>query len=116
MITRSSPSISTSVPDRPFAEQNTVADLDIERPNGAGLVTRTGADCEHFALDWLFLCSIRNDHAAWSLLFRFDALYQNSVMQRSKTRHVLVPLTGCCENNCTARNRLTLTPVNNRKG
>jgi hypothetical protein len=97
----------------PFAKQHAIADLDIERPNGAGLVTRTGADREHLTLDRLFLGSIGNNDAAWGLLFGFDALDQNSVVQGLKCAMLrLLRRDVVSKNNCAGRGRLTLTSVN----
>lgn len=37
------------------------------------------------SLDWLLLCGIRDDNAARGVVFRLDALHQNSVVQWSET-------------------------------
>src|SRR5829696_5275306 len=74
---------------RPFAEQNAVAGLDIERDDLAALVasTRTGGD--DLALLRLLLSGVRNDDAALRLLLRLDTADDNPVVQRTKL-HVLL--------------------------
>ena len=48
----------------------------------AVLPTRAFAQCDHFALGWLFFCGVGDDQAALGLIFAFDAANQHSVMQR----------------------------------
>ena len=64
----------------PFAKKHAIANLDIERLNRAGFVTRTGAYREHLALDRLFLGCIGNDDAARGFLLGLEAFHQNSIM------------------------------------
>src|SRR4051812_20203087 len=49
---------------RPFAEQDAVADLDVDRDQLAGIVAAAGTDGDHFAFGRLFLSAVRNDDAA----------------------------------------------------
>src|SRR5580700_4639220 len=49
----------------PFAEQDLVAALDVDRDQLAGLVAATGADRDHFALLGLFAGGIGDDDAAF---------------------------------------------------
>src|SRR6188474_3942689 len=53
---------------RPFAEQDAVADLDVDRDQLAGLVAAPRADGDHFALRGLFIGGVGNDDAAGGLL------------------------------------------------
>ena len=65
----------------PFAEQDAVAGLDVERGELAALVAAAGAHGDDFAFLGLFLGGIGNDDAAFGLLFAFDALDHDAVMQ-----------------------------------
>src|SRR3979411_2105650 len=65
---------------RPFAEQHGIADLQIDRDQLAGLVARTWADGDDFALRGLFLGSVGNDDAAGSLFLGIDSLDDNAVV------------------------------------
>src|SRR5260370_11979204 len=79
---------------RPFAEQHSVADLDVDRNELAGLVAAAGANRDHFALGGLFLGGVGNDDAAGGLLFGIDALDDNTAVKRTKLHHSLLnPLT-----------------------
>src|SRR3954471_8021154 len=75
---------------RPFAEQDLVAGLDLERVDFASLVTSAGAGGDDLALLRLFLGGIRNDDAAGGLLFGLDAADEHPVMKRTKVhaRHL----------------------------
>src|SRR5439155_162250 len=53
---------------RPLAEQDAVADLEVDRDQLAGFVAATGAYGGDFALRGLFLGTVRNDDAASGLL------------------------------------------------
>src|SRR3954470_4304909 len=69
---------------RPFAEQDLVAGLDVERSHGAvlGLAARAGGD--HLALLRLFLRGIRDDDPAGRLFFGLDTADQNPVVKRTE--------------------------------
>src|ERR1700733_9115340 len=69
---------------RPFAEQDAVADLDVDRDQLASLVTATRADGGDFALGGLFLGRVGNDDAACGLLFGVDALDHDAVVKRTE--------------------------------
>ena len=69
---------------RPFAEQHTVAGLQIKRYNLATLVPRARTDGDHFTLLRLLLGVIWNDDAALRLLLAFNAAKHDAVMQGSK--------------------------------
>src|SRR5688572_8563409 len=58
---------------RPFAEQDAVAGLHVERLDLAGLVAGAGADGDDLALLRLFLGGIRNDDAALSPVLGLNA-------------------------------------------
>ena len=83
MISRSSPPILTSVPDH-LPNRIKIACLDIEWYELACFVTSAGAYGDDFAFLWLFLGSIRNDDAACSLCFGFDAAYYDAVVKRAE--------------------------------
>src|SRR5260221_11965467 len=72
---------------RPFAEQHSVADLDVDRNELAGLVAAAGANRDHFALGGLFLGGVGNDDAAGGLLFGVHALDDNNVVDHTKPHH-----------------------------
>src|SRR5579864_5569466 len=77
---------------RPLAEQNAVADLDVDRDQLAGLVAATRADGGDFALGGLFLGRVRNDDAACGLLFGVDALDHDAVVKRTEFHAVLLKI------------------------
>src|SRR5215470_13412976 len=58
----------------PLAEQDAVADLEIDRDQLASLVAAARTDTGHFALRWLFLRGIGNDDASLGLLLGVDTL------------------------------------------
>src|SRR6185312_5283430 len=66
---------------RPFAEQDAVARLDIERMQGAALVARAGAGGDDFAFHRLFLRGVGNDDAAGGLRLLLDTTDQDAVLQ-----------------------------------
>src|SRR6185436_18860556 len=74
----------------PFAEQNAVADLEVDRDQLAGFVAATRADGGDFALRRLFLGTVRNDDAASGLLFGVDTLDHNAVVKRTEFHAVLL--------------------------
>ncbi len=69
---------------RPFAEQDAVAGLDVQRRDLAVFGLGTGADGHDFAFLRLFLGGVGDDDATSSLLFRFYAANENTVVQRTK--------------------------------
>src|SRR5271169_990899 len=75
---------------RPLAEQNAVANLEIDRDQLAGFVAATRADGGDFALRGLFLGTVRNDNAASCLLFGVDTLDHNAVVKRTEFHAVLL--------------------------
>src|SRR6266702_1207736 len=81
---------------RPLAEQDAVANLDVDRDQLAGLVTAARADSGDFALGGLFLGAVRNDDAACGLLFGVDALDHDAVVKRTEFHAVLLSFCGCC--------------------
>src|SRR6185312_3257861 len=74
---------------RPLAEQNAVANLDIDRNKLAGLVAAARADGDNFALRRLFLHGIRDDDAAGALLFCNEALDDDTVVKRAELHGIL---------------------------
>src|SRR6476469_1644458 len=75
---------------RPLAEQDAVADLEVDRDQLAGFVAATWADGGDFALRGLFLGTVRNDDAASSLLFGVDTLDHDAVVKRTEFHAVLL--------------------------
>src|ERR1700761_9017993 len=59
---------------RPLAEQDAVADLDVDRNKLAGFVAATRADSDDFTLGGLLLGGIGNDDATGGLRLGVDAL------------------------------------------
>src|SRR5690606_18812051 len=68
----------------PLAEQDVVADLEIDRNELAGFVAAALADSDHFAFGRLFLRGIRNDDARLRALVSLDAADDDTVMQRTE--------------------------------
>jgi hypothetical protein len=64
---------------RPFAEQDAVADFDVDGNQLAGLVAAAGADGDDFALRGLLFGGVRNDDAAGRLFLGIDALDDDAV-------------------------------------
>src|SRR5580704_3563811 len=75
---------------RPFAEQHAVADLQIDGDELSGFVAATGADGGDFALGGFLLGGIRDDDAAFGLLFGIKAPDDNAVVKRTKLHGVLL--------------------------
>jgi hypothetical protein len=75
---------------RPLAEQNPVADLDVERNQLAGLVAAAGPDGSDLALGGLLLGGVRDDDATGSLLLGIDALDDDAVVKRTELHAVLL--------------------------
>src|SRR3954447_23241587 len=61
----------------PFAKQDAVARLDLERLDLALLVASARADGDHLALHRLLLGGIRDENPALGLLLLLDALYRD---------------------------------------
>src|SRR3954463_2702378 len=76
----------------PLAEQDAVADLEVDRDQLASFVTATGTDGGDFALRGLFLGTVRNDDAASGLLFGVDALDHDAVVKRTEFHGILLKL------------------------
>src|ERR1700738_3225893 len=79
---------------RPFAEQDAVADLEIDRNQLAVFVTAALSDREDFALRRLFLGSVRNDDAACGFVFGIDAFDHDTVVERTEFHAILL---GFCD-------------------
>src|SRR5579871_3135303 len=75
---------------RPLAEQDAVADLDVQRHQLARLITATGADGNDFTLRGFFPRAVRDDNAARALLLGIEALDDNAVVKRTKLHVVLL--------------------------
>src|SRR6266567_1579316 len=69
---------------RPFAEQDAVADLDVDRDQLAGLVAAAGANGDDPALLRLLLGGVGNDDATSGLRLGIDSLDDNAVVKRSE--------------------------------
>src|SRR6476646_8033806 len=70
---------------RPFAEQDLVAGLDVERRDLAVVRTGARADRDHFAFLRLFLGGIGDDDPARGLLVGLDSANEDAVMKRPET-------------------------------
>src|SRR5438270_5948928 len=70
---------------RPFAEQDLVAGLDVERRQLALFALGTGADGDDFTFLRLFLRCIGNDDPAGGLFLGLDSTDEYAVMKRSET-------------------------------
>src|SRR5215472_16967117 len=81
--TKSSPSILISG-TRPFSEQHSIADFDIQRMKFSVIASRTRPSGNDLAFHWLFLGGIGDNDAALRLLLLLDAADQNAVLQWSK--------------------------------
>src|SRR5580692_10573207 len=68
----------------PFAEQDAVADLEVDRDQLAGFIPAAGSHRRDFALRGLFLGGVGNDDAALGLLFSVDTFDHDTVMQWAK--------------------------------
>src|SRR5262245_39851095 len=74
----------------PLAEEDRVADLDVELHEVALLVARPRSDGEHLALHRLFLGGVGNDDPAGRLLILVDATHDHAVVQRTKLHRDLL--------------------------
>ena len=68
----------------PFAEQDLVAGLDVQRGDLAVVRPRAGADGDDLALLRLFLGSIGIDYSSGGLFIGLDAADEDTVMKRPK--------------------------------
>src|SRR6266853_879810 len=75
---------------RPFAEQDAVADLDVDRDELAALVAATGSNGDDLALLWLLLGGVGNDDATSGLRLGIDSLDDNAVVKRSEFHRYLL--------------------------
>ncbi|MDN3720509.1 hypothetical protein QW131_17820 [Roseibium salinum] len=64
-----------------MAEQDRIAWLDVERGQVPALVTRTGADCEHFALLGPFPGCVGYDDAALGRQIAFRASNDDAIVE-----------------------------------
>src|SRR6516164_8707687 len=69
---------------RPFAEQDAVAGLDVDRDEFAALVATARTDRNDLALRGLFLGGVGYDDAAGGLFRGIDALDDDPVVKRAK--------------------------------
>jgi hypothetical protein len=74
---------------RPFAEQDAVANLDVDRDELAALVAAAGSNGDDFALLRLLLGSVGNDDATSGLRLGIDSLDDDAVVKRSKVHRVI---------------------------
>jgi hypothetical protein len=66
---------------RVLAEEHAVADLHVERTDGAVVEHLAVADGDDLALDGLLFGAVRDDDPALGLLFLFHALEENAVLK-----------------------------------
>src|SRR6516165_3227181 len=69
---------------RPFPEQHSVADFDIERAEVAVIAPGAGPSGNDFAFHWLFLGGVGDDNTACCLLLLLDSTDEDAILQRSK--------------------------------
>src|SRR6266496_3737844 len=69
---------------RPFAEQDTIADLDVDGDELAALVAAAGSNGDDLALLRLLLGGVGNDDATSGLRLGVDSLDDNAVVKRSE--------------------------------
>src|SRR5580698_611139 len=72
---------------RPLAEQDAIADRDVERMHLASIVAGARAAGQDFAFLRLFLRGVGNDDPALGLCFLLDAADEDAIAKRTK-RHV----------------------------
>src|SRR6266436_5056405 len=65
---------------RPFAEQDPVTDLEVDRDDPAGFVAPAGTDGDDLALAGLLLSGIGDDDAASGLVFSLDTFDDNTIV------------------------------------
>src|SRR6185312_10562907 len=69
---------------RPFAEEDAITSLNVERLNHSFFVSRSWSGSDHLALLGLFLRGIGNDDAAGSPLVLLDTTHHHPVVQWTK--------------------------------
>src|SRR5436190_10154787 len=69
---------------RPFAEQNAVADLEIDGDDFSGLIAAAWTDGDHLSLRRLLFGGVRNDDSTCALTVGFDARNYHAVVKRPK--------------------------------
>src|ERR1700741_186429 len=69
---------------RPFAEQDPIPGLHIQRDQLALLIPRAGARGDNLAFLQLLLCGVGNDDAAGGFLLGIDAAHEHAVVQRTE--------------------------------
>src|SRR5271169_4443679 len=69
---------------RPFAEQHTVALLEVDRDKLAAFVAATWTDGDHLSFGGLLFGGIRNDDATCGLSLGVDARNHDAVVKRPK--------------------------------
>src|SRR5712671_1685212 len=69
---------------RPFAEQDAVADLDVDGDELAALVAAARSNGDDLALLWLLLGGVGDDDATRGLRLGIDSLDDNAVVKRSE--------------------------------
>src|SRR5207249_5727866 len=69
---------------RPFAEQNAVANLEVDGDDFASLIAATGTDGDHLSLGRLLFGSIRNDDSTCALVLGVDARNHDAVVKGPK--------------------------------
>src|SRR6266851_5452762 len=72
----------------PFAEQDAVARLDVERHDRALVVARAWTDGDDLAFHRLFLGGVRDEDSTGRLAFGVDAANHNAIVQRSELHGV----------------------------
>ena len=77
---------------RPFAEQDAVTGLDVDRDELAALVAATGSNRDDLALLRLLLSGVGNDDTAGGLRLGFDTLDDDAVVKQSNFIGVLLGL------------------------
>src|SRR5262249_8991751 len=73
---------------RPFAEQNAVANLDVDGDELPILVAAAGADGDDLTLGGFFLGGVGDDDATCRLILGIDALNDDAVVERTKLHGV----------------------------
>src|SRR4051812_8144522 len=70
---------------RPFAEQDLVAGLDVQRSDLAVVSASARADRDNFAFLRLFLCGVGNDDPPGCLLLGLDTADEDTIMKWPET-------------------------------
>src|SRR5437016_3016488 len=66
-----------------LAEEDTIAGLDVQRDQFA-LLALASTDGDDFALHGLFFCGVRDDDATLDAFLLFNALHDDTVVERSQ--------------------------------